>query len=129
MSDLKRIYQSETKKYLVKVKDPDTGAYIDPTDTSVLLDVIVVVYTKNNNREVKRMSITGNEGSQINTQLAQTGETMLVIPLEYNIVKEITPGQLAVQITLLWEDTDFDDNTARKSYTADLNPVKQAIVN
>lgn len=123
MSDLKRIYQSETKKYLIKIKDPDTG---DPINLDTLIDVIVVVYTKNNNREVKHMSMNGTDDSTI---MDKKDETTLVLPLEHSIVKEITPGQLAVQITLLWEDTDFDDGIARKSYTADLNPVKQAIVN
>lgn len=123
MSDLKRIYQSETKKYLIKIKDPDTG---DSINLDTLIDVIVVVYTKNNNREVKHMSMNGTDDSTI---MDKKDGTTLVLPLEHSIVKEITPGQLAVQITLLWEDTDFDDEIARKSYTADLNPVKQAIVN
>lgn len=130
MSDLTRLYQSETKKYLIKIRDPETGNYIDPSDPTILKDVIAILYIKNNNREVKRMSRTGTEGVQMAIKPdPATGDKMLVIPLEYSIVKEITPGQLAIQITLLWEDTDFEDNTARKSYTAELNPVKQALVN
>jgi len=124
---LRRIYQSETKKYLIKVKDPETDNYIDPT--SDVQDVIVILYTKNNNREVKKMSVSGNEGIQMNVSTdPESGVKSLVVPLEYSIVKEITPGQLAIQITLLTADSDFEDGTARISYTAELNPVKQAVV-
>lgn len=129
----RQIYQSETKKYHLKLKD-ETGEYIDP-ETEVL-DILVILFTKNNNKEVKRMSVQGNDDyiqMGIFTDPGD-GSKALIIPLEYEIVKEINPGQLAIQITILKSDPDFDSSTgagdgvSRTSVTHDLNKIKQAIV-
>lgn len=130
MADLTRLYQSETKKYYLKVKDPDTDTYIDPTASdSDITDIEVIVYTKQKGATIKRMNLLGGDDwSIMSTGTDTSGNTYLIIPLEYSIVKEIQPGQLAIQITIVKVDTDFDDDTSRKSYTADLNPVKTAVV-
>lgn len=124
MVTLSKLYQSETKKYYLKIKDPETGNYIDPT---TLQDIQIIVYTDNNNQEVKRMSLLGSGDFIAMSTKVIDGVTVLVLPIEYNIMKEVKVGFLSIQITILSPDTDYDDNTARKSYFAKLNLVKQSL--
>lgn len=128
---LQKLYQSETKKYHIYVKDPDTDLYIDleTIDATVLKDLEAIVFTKNNNKEIKRMSREGTGDFEVMTINTDTsGNKYFILPLGYSIVKDIQPGQLAIQITIIWEDLDYGDpgGEARKSYVAELNPVRQA---